>query len=71
MVHIPKAQEVFQEDGNVSSTANSEEWASYMHQTFAQLHWWARAAIAQRAEVSPDNVAKAFTRAPSQRNAPE
>jgi NAD(P)H-dependent FMN reductase len=71
MVHIPKAQEVFQEDGDVINAADAENWANYMQRTFAQLHWWADAAIAQRAKVSPDDVAKAFTRTPSQRNAPK
>ncbi|MDN4502081.1 NAD(P)H-dependent oxidoreductase [Alteromonadaceae bacterium BrNp21-10] len=70
MVHIPKAQDVFQENGQVVEGADAKRWAGYIHRTFAQLHWWANAAAEQRAIVAPDSVAKAFTRDPSQRNAP-
>ena len=71
MIHIPKAQEVYQEDGNVLEGVDPDAWSNYMHRTFAQLRWWANAASEQREKVDPDTVAKAFTRDPLQRNAPE
>lgn len=70
MVHIPKAQEVYQENGEVVDGADPVAWDNYMHRTFAQLHWWAQATAEQRAKVDPESVAKPFTRDPSQRNAP-
>lgn len=70
MVHIPKAQEVYQENGEVVDGADPVAWDNYMHRTFAQLNWWAEATAEQRAKVDPESVAKPFTRDPSQRNAP-
>lgn len=71
MSHIPKAQEVFQEDGNVIGGVDHDAWSNYLHRTFAQLIWWASAASEQREKIGPDSVTKAFTRSPLQRNAPE
>lgn len=71
MVHVPKALEVLQEDGNVIEGVDAEAWHNYMHRTFVQMHWWASAASEQREKVDPNSVAKAFTRNPLQRNAPQ
>lgn len=70
MVHIPKAQTVYQEDGTVVEDADPKAWENYMQRTFAQLHWWASAAAEQRTKIDPESIAKPFKRDPSQRNAP-
>lgn len=67
MIHLPKAQEVFAEDGAYAADVDQAKWQGYMHRTFAQLLWWAKAAKSGRADGLPT---AAFTRAPSQRNAP-
>ena len=41
-----------------------------MNRTFHQLMWWAQGAAIQRDKVDPTTLAKAFTKDPSQRNAP-
>ncbi|WP_207623946.1 NADPH-dependent FMN reductase [Rhodobacter calidifons] len=69
MIHVPKAQEVFTEDGGYAPGVDGERWDGYIGRTLAQLIWWAEAARRQRAEGAADRPA-AFTRDPSQRNAP-
>lgn len=69
MIHVPKAQEVFDEDGGYAPGVDGERWDGYLGRTFAQLIWWAEAARRQRAEDAADRP-DAFTRDPSQRNAP-
>ena len=69
MIHVPKAQEVFDEDGGYAPSVDGERWDGYLGRTFAQLIWWAEAARRQRVEGEADRPA-AFTRDPSQRNAP-
>ena len=69
MIHVPKAQEVFDEDGRYAPSVDEERWDGYLGRTFAQLIWWAEAARRQRVEGEADRPA-AFTRDPSQRNAP-
>jgi len=69
MIHVPKAQEVFDETGGYLSGVDGARWDGYLGRTFTQLVWWAEAARRQRAEghtEAPD----AFRRDPSQRNAP-
>lgn len=69
MIHVPKAQEVFAEDGSFHDGVAAGEWSGYVECAFAQLDWWAKAARHQRGiEDSPRP--DAFTRDPSQRNAP-
>ncbi|MCP5079934.1 MAG: NADPH-dependent oxidoreductase, partial [Psychromonas sp.] len=46
------------------------QWDEYMNRTFHQLMWWAQGAALQRDKVDPTTLAKAFTKDPSQRNAP-
>lgn len=67
MIHIPRAQEVFDEDGSYASGVDAEKWESYLGRTLNQLIWWSEAAAKQRALGNPT---EAFNRDPSQRNAP-
>ena len=69
MIHVPKAHEVFAEDGSYAPDVDGARWDGYLGRTFAQLVWWAEAARRQRAEGAADRPA-AFTRDPSERNAP-
>ncbi|NOI38601.1 NAD(P)H-dependent oxidoreductase [Vibrio sp. 070316B] len=70
MIHLPKAQEVFDEEGCVAQESEQDQWDEYMNRTFHQLMWWAQGAALQRYKVDPTTLAKAFTKDPSQRNAP-
>mgnify|MGYP005849659875 FL=1 len=69
MIHVPKAQEVFDEDGGYVPGVDGQRWDGYLGRTFAQLAWWAEAARRQRVEGAADRPTD-FTRDPSQRNAP-
>ncbi|MDZ7710226.1 MAG: NAD(P)H-dependent oxidoreductase [Roseovarius sp.] len=69
MIHVPKAQEVFDEDGGYAPGVDGDRWDGYLGRTFAQFVWWAEAARRQRTEGEADRPAD-FTRDPSQRNAP-
>ncbi|MEM9105962.1 MAG: NAD(P)H-dependent oxidoreductase [Pseudomonadota bacterium] len=69
MVHVPKAQEVFDETGAYHDGPDPDHWDGYLDRTVKQLLWWAEAAARQRAQGTAETPA-AFTRAPSQRNAP-
>lgn len=71
MVQIPKAQEVFSEDGNFLDNVDAEKWTSYFGRTFSQLMWWASAAQIQRCAIDPHQLIPAFRTNPSQRNSPE
>ena len=71
MIHVPKAHEVFAEDGNFLASVDAERWRSYFARSFAQLTWWASAAKNQRNAINPHKLAPAFKRDPSQRNSPE
>ncbi len=68
MIHVPKAQDVFVEDGGYADTQDGAAWAGYLERALLQLEWWAQAARRQRAEG--DAAPGAFARHPSQRNAP-
>ncbi len=67
MTHIPKAQEVLNDDG--AWTLDAEKWDGYVGRTLGQLEWWAEAAQRQRVEGDTAPTG-AFDRDPSQRNAP-
>jgi len=69
MIHVPKAQEVFDEFGAHIDETESEKWDGYLDRTFQQLLWWGNAARIQRQSGSIE-APTAFTRSPSQRNAP-
>lgn len=70
MTNIPKAQEVFTEDGDFQEGEDAERWNNYLARGFLQLEWWAQATSQHRAEIDPDKVIQAFKKDPSQRNAP-
>ncbi len=45
MIHLPKAQEVFDEEGCVVQESEQAQWDEYsMNRTFHQLMWWAQGA---------------------------
>ncbi|MCR9257728.1 MAG: NAD(P)H-dependent oxidoreductase [Alphaproteobacteria bacterium] len=68
MIHVPKAQEVFDEDGDYLAGVDADQWEGYIGRALAQLEWWA--APAARAREAGMERPEAFTRDPSQRNAP-
>lgn len=70
MIHIPKAQEVFDEQGVVADELQQTQWDSYMNRTIHQLIWWAEGASLQRERLDPTSLAEVFKKEPSQRNAP-
>eukprot|EP00571_Detonula_confervacea_P007363 CAMPEP_0172313654 /NCGR_PEP_ID=MMETSP1058-20130122/20689_1 /TAXON_ID=83371 /ORGANISM="Detonula confervacea, Strain CCMP 353" /LENGTH=254 /DNA_ID=CAMNT_0013027345 /DNA_START=1 /DNA_END=765 /DNA_ORIENTATION=+ len=72
MIHIPKAQEAFDRDGNVTSKDNNdpEQWQKYCGRCFSQLEWWAEAAQRHREVADPFDESPVFVKSPDQRNAP-
>ncbi len=70
MIHVPHAQDVFDEDGAVQSGGDARRWQAYFGRPLAQMVWWAEAAQAQRARIDPHEMVRDFKRDPSQRNAP-
>ncbi|MBD8878581.1 NADPH-dependent FMN reductase [Roseibium polysiphoniae] len=67
MIHVPKAQEVFTEDGDYAEDVEAGRWQTYLARTFDQLVWWGEAAARQRQQAAGTG---AFAKDPSQRNAP-
>ncbi|QUX91570.1 NADPH-dependent oxidoreductase [Marinomonas sp. A3A] len=70
MIHVPKAQDVFSEDGGLLESEDQAEWFGYFGRTFNQLIWWAQAAADHKEKINPQDMIRAFTQDPSQRNAP-
>jgi NAD(P)H-dependent FMN reductase len=70
MVHVPKAQNVFAEDGALQAGEDQASWFDYLGRTFNQLTWWAQAAKAYGDEVDPHKMVRDFKTTPSERNAP-
>lgn len=70
MIHLPKAQEILNENGDIAGGADIDAWQGYFHRTLAQLEWWAAAAKSQRKAQGLPTGAPAFRWDPSQRNAP-
>ncbi|MDK9764060.1 NAD(P)H-dependent oxidoreductase [Vibrio sp. D420a] len=70
MIHLPRAQQVFNEEGSVADVSEQDQWDEYMNRTLHQLVWWAEGAAQQRDKLDPTTLAKAFRKDPSQRNAP-
>jgi NAD(P)H-dependent FMN reductase len=68
MVHIPKAQEVFYDNGEIITDKDS--WSEYMGRSFLQLEWWAQATSNLKQKINPHTLTPAMTSNPSQRNAP-
>lgn len=70
MIHVPKAQDVFEEDGEAKAGVDQSDWFGYFARTFQQLVWWTQATADHRAQVDPHERIKTFVVDPSQRNAP-
>ena len=74
MIHIPKAQEVFDRDGNINAHSKDEhdpdQWQKYCGRCFSQLEWWAEAARCHREVSDPFDESPVFGKSPDQRNAP-
>ncbi|MEP0071311.1 MAG: NAD(P)H-dependent oxidoreductase [Marinomonas sp.] len=70
MIHVPKAQEAFDEQGQVQEGEDRNAWFDYFGRTFHQLIWWTQATKQHKEEVDPFSLAKEFVADPSQRNAP-
>ena len=70
MIHVPKAQNVFSEEGALAEGEDQNEWFSYFGRAFNQLIWWAQASASYKVQVDPQSMAPAFTKDPAQRNAP-
>lgn len=70
MVHIPQAASLLDQDGNLSNAEEQAHWDGYLDRCLAQLEWWGEAAQRRRKEVDPFDDSPAFTKNPSQRNAP-
>lgn len=71
MIHVPKVQESFDEEGSVIGDEKViQRWDQYMSRTFSQLEWWGEAAKLQKLQKDPFEQSPTFLRAPSQRDAP-
>ncbi|WP_033921671.1 NADPH-dependent FMN reductase [Sphingomonas sp. 37zxx] len=68
MVHVPHAQDVFDESGQYAAGVDAARWDGYLDRTLDQLCWWANAAARKRMDGSKRPAA--FVSNPSQRNAP-
>jgi len=71
MIHIPKAQEVLDEDGACRAGQDEQAWTGYLSRTLSQLEWWAAAARDGRAARDPQARSPVFRRRVSERDAPE
>ncbi|GAC34964.1 FMN-dependent NADPH-azoreductase [Paraglaciecola polaris LMG 21857] len=70
MIHVPKAQEVFTEDGAPQTGEDQTSWCDYFSRTFTQLTWWAQATKTYSETINPHEMLKTFNATPAQRNAP-
>lgn len=72
MVHVPKAQEVFDDRGSILKGVDAERWRGYMARTWSQLEWWGEAAKTHRRTVDPlaRSMSPPLVTSPAQRNAP-
>ena len=81
MVHIPKAMDVLDEEGNIIESNGSDgddndneqaqqRWATYVDRMIYQVEFWAEAAKQQREVEDPTKRSPAFLKRPSDRNAP-
>jgi NAD(P)H-dependent FMN reductase len=72
MIHVPKAQTVFEENGKFTQEVeDTERWIQYFGRTLNQLCWWAEAAQKQREALNPRKLVSDFKSDPSQRDAPD
>ena len=70
MIHIPKAQDIFSESGQIIQPQNKTKWAQYMNRTILQLIWWAKASYKHKQIVDPHAIIETFNKDAAQRNAP-
>ncbi|GAA0818738.1 NAD(P)H-dependent oxidoreductase [Colwellia sp. D2M02] len=70
MIHVPKAQDVFTQEGTLQPGEEQSSWFDYFSRTFGQLVWWAQAAQKHKSEVNPNTMVKDFKTSPAERNAP-
>lgn len=70
MVHLPHAQNVFDEQGQFLPSVDVTAWQGYFGRTFSQLVWWATATKNHRQNVNPNDIVPPFFTNPSERNAP-
>lgn len=70
MVHLPHAQNVFDEQGQFLPSVDVMAWQGYFGRTFSQLVWWATATKNHRQNVNPNDIVPPFVTNPSERNAP-
>ena len=71
MIHVPQAQDVFDEQGNFIVVGDEQQqWDAYTDRCLSQLEWWGEAARQHKQRVDPFQVSPAFTKSPTQRNAP-
>lgn len=70
MVHLPHAQNVFDEQGQFLPNVDVNAWQGYFGRTFSQLVWWATATKNHRQNVNPNDIVPPFLTNPSERNAP-
>jgi NAD(P)H-dependent FMN reductase len=71
MVQVPRAHDVFCEDGSFADGVDARAWSDYIGRSLAQLDWWAAASARHREQDDPHRRIGAFKTRPSQRNAPE
>lgn len=69
MTHIPKAQNVLNEDGSLAEGQDRVSWDHYCNRAFDQMTWWALAAQARRDVSDPETISQSFKTDPSQRDA--
>jgi NAD(P)H-dependent FMN reductase len=54
MIQVPRAADVFTEEGSFCKNADENGWREYCGRAWAQLEWWGEAARNQRALIDPN-----------------
>jgi chromate reductase, NAD(P)H dehydrogenase (quinone) len=70
MIQVPRAADVFTNEGNFGENADESGWRKYCARAWAQLEWWGAATKSQHALIDPNTAIKPFLSSPAQRNAP-
>lgn len=70
MIHVPKAQEVFTDNGSMQVNEDQASWFDYFGRAFNQMVWWAQATSEHKKKIDPHTLVRDFKIAPSDRNAP-
>ena len=70
MIHVPKAQLVFTEQGTMQQGEEESAWFDYFNRAFNQLVWWAEATKQHKERVDPNVLLGRFNATPAERNAP-